>query len=746
MKTYIKCENTYDMYYNIQFKLNIDILYHHEYILIDNNTTTNITDYYFRYLTDRTNILNEVLSKNKMTFNDNIGKCNFFKSNIFIEVFNKLKEKWKELIVVYFSNNEIDIKHDKKFIIHNKHQILNIKQSITWGGIIPIPNFSDQLEYFQPKNKKKFMICRIGLVELDIINQYKHNLKNLTNIFNKYKKKICDHSSNELFKIKQDSINKHRWGDKYSENKLIYDLIRLTTNAGFYITENQNEFDILESFVTEYLNAYRNCNGLFRVDGCMGAQLRMMEDIKPHYTVYAEKDIYNLINNKSVLIISPFATQINNQIRNGNMKKLFKTKSTIIPQCCRGKLNSIVGSSEKVKEYEIFLNASNLIAIETPITIFGNPVNKSWKDTFDKTCQKIKNYCDKNKVDIVIASCGCYAMPICNYVYTKLNISSVCYGNALHQLFGIMQNDFYLFPKDSINEEYWIKIDKSVIRNERLMENMKKIDISGGKYVKNEYNFKSIITGKNVSLSDSESFISREGMRFDGGTSRLRAMIYLLSKELFDKPTCLMDFPNDKSIKGIGMSDAPEYAIPLSEKLDYTNTYYEKEPFLDIYKLSKEQVNSYDFVLSTDVFEHIPPYPGLDIAFKNLYDLLKPNGFVIFGVPFTLDDKTIEHFPNLYNYHFSIEDEIILHNQTIDDKYEKFENLCFHGGPGDITQDKKSGGSTLEMRIFCKKDLEQRFYKAGFREIEFLDIEDPVVKNHGIYWEGPWSLCMIVRK
>ena len=102
------------------------------------------------------------------------------------------------------------------------------------------------------------------------------------------------------------------------------------------------------------------------------------------------------------------------------------------------------------------------------------------------------------------------------------------------------------------------------------MENMKKIDQTGGKYVKNEYNFKCIITGKNVSLSDSESFISREGMCFDGCTSRLRAMIYLLSKELFDKTTCLMDFPNNKSIKGIGMNDSPEYAIPLSEKLDYT--------------------------------------------------------------------------------------------------------------------------------------------------------------------------------
>ena len=74
-----------------------------------------------------------------------------------------------------------------------------------------------------------------------------------------------------------------------------------------------------------------------------------------------------------------------------------------------------------------------------------------------------------------------------------------------------------------------------------------------------------------------------------------------------------------------------------------------------------------------------------------------------------------------------------------------FENLCFHGGPGDITQN-KGNGSTLEMRLFCKKDIEKKFYAAGFREIEFLDIVDPVVKNYGIYWEGPWSLCMIVRK
>ena len=76
-------------------------------------------------------------------------------------------------------------------------------------------------------------------------------------------------------------------------------------------------------------------------------------------------------------------------------------------------------------------------------------------------------------------------MPICNYVYSKLNISSLCYGNAVHQLFGILQNDFYLFKKENINEQYWIKIDESIIKNEKLLENMSKIDITGGKYLCN---------------------------------------------------------------------------------------------------------------------------------------------------------------------------------------------------------------------------------------------------------------------
>lgn len=470
---HIVAHNSYDAYYNSQFQVDNALKHHHEYFEI----TCEIKDYnnyYLDYLRDRHNIINIILEKRNISPVDESGMYNVFKEEIFVEVFHELQKLWGNLQVVYFNNDEIKINHDKSFIHFNNPPMCEIIHTVTWGGIIPVPNVSD---FFNKKldNNEKFMICRVGNVEIDIINQYKYNKKELTIIFNKYRDLLCKHDSDEIFSIKDKS-------HQIESDKLTYDLLRVSTNAGFYITDKDNNFNVLESFINNYLEAYRNCNGLFRYDGCLNIQMDMKDIIKPHYTVYAEKDIYNLIKNKKILIISPFATQINNQIKNGNMQKLFK-KMKIIPKSNRGIANNICGYSELPEEYEIFIN-SDITAIETPITIFGNPVDNSWKDTFDKTCLKIKEYCDENEVDIVIASCGCYAMPICNYVYKQLNISSLCYGNAIHQLFGIMQNDFYLFPKENINEEYWINVDESVIRNERLMENMKKIDQLGGKYLK----------------------------------------------------------------------------------------------------------------------------------------------------------------------------------------------------------------------------------------------------------------------
>src|ERR1044072_1657831 len=63
-----------------------------------------------------------------------------------------------------------------------------------------------------------------------------------------------------------------------------------------------------------------------------------------------------------------------------------------------------------------------------------------------------------------------------------------------------------------------------------------------------------------------------------GSTPRARAIIRALSLELFGKNVVLPEFPVNREIRGLGMSDWEGYAARLADKFSYTNTYYHKEP------------------------------------------------------------------------------------------------------------------------------------------------------------------------
>lgn len=214
-----------------------------------------------------------------------------------------------------------------------------------------------------------------------------------------------------------------------------------------------------------------------------------------------------------------------------------------------------------------------------------------------------------------------------------------------------------------------------------------------------------------------------------GSTLRWRSVIHALSLELFGKSLTLPEFPFRPDITGIGMSDWQGYAHRLTRKLSYTNTFYHTEPFLDIMNVDPSQFGLYDFVISSDVFEHIPP-PSIK-AFRNVLRLLKPGGVFIFTVPYVCGE-TKEHFPSLNQ--FSIEKRTgswILLNRTADDRLETFENLTFHGGPG----------TTLEMRVFGDRSLVNEVEEAGFRDRKIHSDECPefgIVRTP--YDAPPWAL------
>lgn len=179
------------------------------------------------------------------------------------------------------------------------------------------------------------------------------------------------------------------------------------------------------------------------------------------------------------------------------------------------------------------------------------------------------------------------------------------------------------------------------------------------------------------------------------------------------------------------MSDWDGYAIPLSRKFNYRNTYYHQEPKFDITRFDPTLEGAFDFIISSDVFEHVPP--PISKAFENIRKLLKPSGVLIFTVPYSKDERTVEHFPDLYDYRIiETGGHHILRNVTRNGVLQTFDDLIFHGG----------AGATLEMRLFSESSLREEFRRAGFSQVKIHKDAD---LSHGIYWSHDWSLPMSAR-
>jgi SAM-dependent methyltransferase len=217
-----------------------------------------------------------------------------------------------------------------------------------------------------------------------------------------------------------------------------------------------------------------------------------------------------------------------------------------------------------------------------------------------------------------------------------------------------------------------------------------------------------------------------------GSTVRSRSMIDLLSRALFGASLPIPRFPRDSRKCGVGLSDSHVYALRLARKLAYVNTYYHQAPRLDACSPDPALHGSCDFVLASDVLEHV--VPPVDAAFSGIHSMLRAGGVLVGSVPYSLKQATTEHFPHLHAFHIDGRPGARrLHNRRRDGVEETFDALVFHGGDG----------ATLEMREFSRASLTAELEAAGFSRIRFAE-ED--VYEWGIVWLKPWSIPFVAFK
>jgi SAM-dependent methyltransferase len=216
-----------------------------------------------------------------------------------------------------------------------------------------------------------------------------------------------------------------------------------------------------------------------------------------------------------------------------------------------------------------------------------------------------------------------------------------------------------------------------------------------------------------------------------GSSVRIRSIVHLLSRALFGRSLALRDFPQDKSILGLGLTDLSIYADPLAARLGYRNTFFHAEPRLDITELPDGLEGRHDFVIAADVLQHVRA--PVQRAFDNLRRLLKPGGVLVLTLPFDPQEPTLEHFPELGQAELREEGgRRRLHNRRADGSTEVFDDLVFHGGPG----------FTLELRRFGLLDLLEHCRRAGFADVE---VQADAVPERGIIWPKPWSRPLLAR-
>lgn len=143
--------------------------------------------------------------------------------------------------------------------------------------------------------------------------------------------------------------------------------------------------------------------------------------LEPFYCIEEKiKPWSHFLLGKKVLVVHPFVESMQQQLRSG---------------------------FQMYKNHRLFSEGQEFVFYKSYNTSGMTRLHSSWMETFELMCADIS----KLDFDIALLGCGGYGLPLCDFLYTKMNKSAIYIGGGLQLLFGVMGNRW-------MNEPMWKRI------------------------------------------------------------------------------------------------------------------------------------------------------------------------------------------------------------------------------------------------------------------------------------------------
>ncbi len=151
-------------------------------------------------------------------------------------------------------------------------------------------------------------------------------------------------------------------------------------------------------------------------------------------------DIFKLMENKNVLVISSFDGLVQQQYDSGNLYKI----------------------------YSNFPKLKSLKTIKFPYCFNNNGPDNTYFETLENIFNEIKNI----EFDIAILGCGAYGHMLCHKIDVELGRDAIYVGGSIQTLFGILSSREKEHGKVKYND-YWITTipEEYKPKNYKLVEN-----------------------------------------------------------------------------------------------------------------------------------------------------------------------------------------------------------------------------------------------------------------------------------